>query len=408
MEEHGGNIWSRLKLSGIAGPDRTAEGGRKTINKGQAGSRSSKLLDFSANINPLGLPQSVVKAIRNNISKLVHYPEPYADHLKKQIASYTGLEQEQILAGNGTTQLMYLICRVLRPESVVIPAPSFSEYEKAVISASGPVKRSGKTKIHYYKLRTCRGFRIETDKLLKYIDKRMEIVNGSNRVSAKKLSMVFLGNPNNPTGDFISLKEMIILVKELYKRRIWLVVDEAFIDFVPDDHNQSLISYTQKYNNLIVLRTLTKFFALPGLRVGYAVGSKKNISGLAAHIEPWSLNHLALVAGTEVLRDKNYIKRSKEYAFKENHYLYSQLKKVSFLEPFPSTVNFILCRIRPDNSLVKDSYQLADDLEKKGIIIRNCANFRNLNNSYVRVAVRTRAENKILIQALKELCSYNT
>ncbi|MCK4423766.1 MAG: threonine-phosphate decarboxylase [Candidatus Omnitrophica bacterium] len=372
MEEHGGNIWNRLRQGELA----------------VSGKIKNKILDFSANINPLGLPPDIVRVIRKNIPALIHYPHPQAGPLRKQISKYIHLDQDHILAGNGTTQLMYLIYRVFKPGSVIIPVPSFSEYEKAVSGAN----------IYFHQLKSNNGFCLDVNRLLEDIERKA--VSKSSEKSNR--SMVVLGNPNNPIGNLIPVTELISLVRQLYKRRIWLVLDEAFIDFVKDDHKHSLISRVSEYSNLIVLRTLTKFFALPGLRIGYAVSSKKNISVLSRCIEPWSVNHLAQTAGMEILKQKDYIKQSHSYIVKEYKYLYSQLKKISFLEPYPSAVNFIMCKIKPDNK-IKDSHHLTSSIEKKGILIRNCANFRNLGSRYIRVAVRSRSENKLLIQGFRNL-----
>lgn len=331
-----------------------------------------KIIDFSANTNPLEVSPFIKKIIINNLNWISHYPDPECKELRKEISWYLGINYDNIIIGNGSTELIYLIARSFIPKKVLLLIPTFSEYEKALINEN--------CKIKFIKLKEEENFKPD----IKLIEQTIEEVN-----------LCFLANPNNPTGILIPKKELLPLIDKASKKHITIVLDEAFIEF---KEKESLVKEAVSSNYLFILRSFTKFFGLAGLRVGYGIGNKERIKKLNRIKEPWAVNTLAQLAAKEILRDTKYINKTHQWINKERKFLFEHFLKIKGLKPYPSQANFILVKIEKGPSSIK----LQEQLAKKGIIIRDCANFRGLNNKFIRVAVKTRYENIKLIKALKE------
>ncbi|OQY39436.1 threonine-phosphate decarboxylase [Candidatus Atribacteria bacterium 4572_76] len=356
---HGGNLERAMEKYGIS---------------------SEKIIDFSANINPLGFSSKIREAIIKNLDQLSHYPDPECKKAKKEISGYFKIDYENILLGNGSTELIYLIVQTIKPKKALIPVPTFCEYERAL--------NNNNVSINFYKLKEKQEFLVSIDEI-------------TPRLAG--IDLVFLCNPNNPTGTFLPKKEILNLVKEVQKRKIFLVLDEAFIDLYEED---SLIKEVKNYNYLIILRSLTKFYGLPGLRIGFAASSPKLIKKLDPKLIkkletqkiPWSVNSLAQIAVREVLRDEKYISKSRSFLLKEKKFLYRELSNIKGLKAYKPSANFIFIKLLKNIS----SEILQNHLGRKGILIRNCSNFRGLEKGkFIRVAVRTRKENIKLLKELK-------
>ncbi len=326
-----------------------------------------EIIDFSANINPLGLPLRAKRTIYENFDKILHYPDPNSRNITRKIAKYWGINEKNVLLGNGSVELIYLIMSTYKPETTLVPAPTFSEYERAA--------KSVKSKVRFLKLGEKEGFRFNLPHL-------------------NKMDILFLCNPNNPTGNLV-VKNREIIGKFAGKL---VVLDEAFMDFLPDQKNYTLIWKAVKKRKIVVLRTLTKFFALPGLRIGYLIGHEEIVNKLKQHQVPWSTNSLAQIAAEEILNDKKYINKTYKLIREERDFLFRQLAKIEGLKPYSSVTNFLLVKIEKTGVTSKSLKEL---LIEKGILIRDCSNFRNLNDKYIRVAVRSRKENLKLLAALK-------
>ena len=339
---------------------------------------ADSIIDFSASINPLGTPASVMSELRRHLKGLRHYPDPSAAELVDEIARSTGLDPKMILCGNGSTELIYLVARALQPERVLIPAPAFSEYERACISASHFNGNHSNTEgIKYYHIEAKDKFRLNVDAFIDAIKDR---------------DMAFICNPNNPTGQLIRKSDIVLIADAARKSGCCLVVDEAFIDFIP---GESIIKKVAENPSLIVIRSLTKFFALSGLRIGYAVINPDLLGAITRLKEPWTVNSLAQVAGITALKDTAYQSRTFNVLRREKAYLEKGLKRLG-LDYYPSRVNFYL--IRHNNA-----YNIVLQLREQGILVRDCSNFNGLDRSYIRIAVRTRRENMRLLAALAKL-----
>ncbi len=347
---HGGNIYEAAKRYSL---------------------KEEEILDFSSNINPLGMSKKALKGLRDNLKHVVRYPDSNSTKLREAIGKYHSINPENILVGNGATALIHHIPRVLRPKRVLMPVPTFSEYASAC-------KASG-AKIKYIRLEEADGFRIDDEKLIRSLD---------------NTNLLFLCNPNNPTGQLLPRKGVLKIVDKAEKNGVIVVLDEVFIDYA---ERESLIKEAVKKKNLIVLRAFTKFFAMPGLRLGYIAANSDIINMLKEEMGTWPVNSLAQIAGEIILKDRDYIQKSIRYIEKERTHLIKGISEIDGLKPFPSSTNFILIRIKKDGLNVSMLY---DILAKRGILIRDCTNF-GLGNKFFRIAVKRRYENNRFLNELK-------
>lgn len=332
-----------------------------------AGMAEERLLDFSASINPLGMPRQARQAIGRALQGLGHYPDTEARRLRQAISERYSIEDRSIIVANGSTELIYLIPRALRPGRVLVTAPAFSEFERAALLSGARVRRLA--------LRKHAGFSIDPGAFI-------DAMKGSD--------MAILCNPNNPTGRMLGREEVLETARAARRNRCVLVVDEAFMDFCPGG---SVLGEKNPY--LIVLRSLTKFYALAGLRLGFGffpAGIRRKIEGFK---EPWSVNTLAQAAGTAALGDSGFATRTLGLIKRERNYLVKALDSLG-MRTYPSDANYIL-------AVCRDSAALTRGLIKSGIAVRDCSNFRGLGRTHVRIAVRSRRENDALLGVLQKI-----
>lgn len=337
----------------------------------------NEIMDFSANINPYGLSSNIKNAILADLDNIIHYPQPNAEDLRKKIGETYNIADDKIIVGNGAVEIIYTLCHILKPKNVLIVSPGFSEYERAARSAGAD--------IHYAML----------DEKLDFNSPMRDII-----VNIKGNDLLFIGNPNNPTGTLYMLEDMELLIEHAENNGCFVVVDESFMDFIKTSEAFSVLPLVEKYHNLLVLHSLTKFYAIPGLRLGFAATDHEVLDPLYAAKDIWNVNSLAQAAGMAALDDKKYQRRSRTYTRTEINYLYEELSTLDKLKVYEPTVNFILVNISKTGLTAT---QLREKLLKYNIIIRNCANYPGLNENYVRFAVRTREENDELVDALTEI-----
>lgn len=338
-----------------------------------------KIIDFSANINPIGLPIKTKYIIQKNIDRLIHYPDTHTGLLKHNLARFHRIKEEDLMVGNGSSELIYLIPQALKPKRVLVLKPTFSEYEIA--------SRLAGSKVSFIGLKERDNFRVEVDKVLRAIP---------------DFDLIFLSNPNNPTGSLISSNDILKVIKECTKYKTFFVIDEVFLDFVKESDKFQTILEAVKSRYLLILRSLTKFFAIPGLRIGYLIGNQHLINRITAFHNPWAVNSLAQAVGSQVILDKYYITKSRKFIEKEKRFLFEGLKKTDGIFPYESNANFILCKLIGRYMSVKRMIKL---LAKNNIMIRDCSNFRGLDGRFFRVSVRKREDNLKLLLCLKEILS---
>ena len=341
------------------------------------GLKESSLLDFSANINPLGPSPKAVEAIKNNLNAIAHYPDTEAKLLRRTVSQWLGLPEEYIVAGNGAVEIIYLLVKVINPQRALIPAPTFNEYEIAV--------RINGSKVKDLLLNKEKDFEIDKEDIYRYWGNS---------------DIVFICNPNNPTGRLTGREQIEEITAKAAELGKYVVVDEAFMDFVFDGAKYSVVDLVPKYNNLFVLYSLTKFFAMPGLRLGLGLGHRKVIQKINRVRDPWNVNCFAQLAGIASLEDREYIKATKEYMIKEKDYLFSKIKAVKGFRPYYPQANYIFIDVAETGYT---SQEICSVLGERGILVRDCGYYTNLEPLYIRVAVRTREQNNKLIKVLQAI-----
>jgi adenosylcobyric acid synthase len=346
--KHGGNLRKLASAAGLSPED---------------------ILDFSANINPLGPPEWVRPLISRTISSLIHYPDPDCAALIKAISARDGVQEDDIIAGNGSTEILYLIPRALPVCRAIVSVPAYSDYARASELAGLPVEK--------IIMKEEDGFRPD----LKSIEARLQ---GND--------LVFIGQPNNPTGllcNAAALRDMA-----LKNASVTFVIDEAFAAFV-----EGMDSLTRKRPpNVIVLLSFTKFFAIPGLRLGCAIADPAIISRIRTMMPPWSVNTLAQAVGEKAMADEEYARKTKAYCHAERKSLIAALQSIPGLYVYPGEANYLMVRIDRKGL---SAAALAEKLLPMGIAIRVCTNFEGLDARFFRIAVRTAEENEVLLNKLR-------
>lgn len=347
---HGGNLRALARESGL--PPR-------------------RILDFSANINPLGPVPSLPRIIGEHFDDILHYPDPQNIALVGAIRKRFGWPLERIVAGNGASELLHVLCRVSGCRRAVIPAPSYADYAIAASLAGMRVLQP--------RMKENEGFAVPWN--------HMERVLQND-------DLVILGNPNNPTGRIIENNTLRKFIKG--HPHVRFIVDESFLEFASPAG--SLADHLPP--NAVMMRSMTKFYAIPGLRLGFAVARSRLASALRKNLPPWSVNCMASRAGIVSLANASYADRTRAAVTRFRRDLVAKLRRLAALKICESDANFILVRI---NAPSCDAYALRDRLLKRGIAIRVCANFESLNARFFRVAVRAFAENDRLVEALRQV-----
>lgn len=347
-----------------------------------------KILDYSSNINPYGLPENLKKEIFEKLFVLERYPDPDYIELREKIAEKNNLNIENIIVGNGATEIIFLFMKILSPKKVLIVSPTFGEYERAIKAST---LANDSLEINYFELKEAENFVLN----IKNLETELE----------NNYDLLILCNPNNPTGQFLKLKKLEEILKICEQKNTKLFVDEAFVEFVEDWENESIINSKENKENLFVIRAFTKFFAIPGLRLGYGICFNKNLlKKMLEKKEPWSVNNIADLAGQTVLDDENYIQKTKEWIKDQKKYMYENLNKIEGLRAYKTEVNFILLKIE-DNLLEKglDVKNLRKKMLEKGILIRDASNFIYLDKHYFRLAIKDKLNNEKVIETLTSI-----
>jgi threonine-phosphate decarboxylase len=353
--DHGGNVFAISRTLGVSPED---------------------ILDFSASINPLGPAPGVREALAMAFNRVVHYPDSDSTELRETLAERHGMESANICVANGSTQLIYLLSRLTPGKRALVVAPAFSEYARALARDGWGVEQ--------FVLETTYGFDFPLDRLEKSLSYGYELL--------------ILGNPGNPTGRLYSIQVIEAIYRLCQTAGCVLVLDEAFMDFCEEGSAKHLAA---KGDGILVLRSLTKFYALPGVRLGYAIGNASNIALLSLCREPWSVNTPAQAAGLASLADAGYAAATRKLILSEREYLFNGLEAISGLSPYPSSANYLLVEIVEGPT----SRELAERLLAGLILIRCCSNFAGLDDRFFRVAIRKREDNDRLLGALSTAVS---
>lgn len=335
--------------------------------------RNSVKLDFSVNINPLGVPRTVNEALHRAVGKCTLYPDMEAQALKEAVCRMLSVPKERLLFGNGASELFMAITHAIKPKKVVIPAPSFYGYEYAAAAA--------RSEILYYELKRENDFCV-TEGLCESL--------------TEDVSLLFLANPNNPTGRLLRRETAGVLLRHCLEKGIYVVADECFIEFC--EGCPSLLPELDKNDRLLIVRTFTKIFSIPGVRLGYLICKDKGLlAKIAGQLPEWNLSCFAQEAGCACAGEKAFLAETESLIRRERMFLTEALKQRGFLV-FPSDANFILF-CRKEETIGTTLYE---QLLRQGILIRDCGNFRGLGSGFYRIAVKTREENVRLLHALEQ------
>lgn len=345
---HGGNIYKKAKEMGI---------------------REEDILDFSANISPLGLPEHIQQAMVKAIDQTINYPDPDCSRLKEAISKEDAVSETKIACGNGGADLLYRLAFGLQPKKVLLPAPAFVEYEEA-LSAAG-------AQIEYYRM--TEDFIIKED-ILEQI--------------TEDTDFVVICNPNNPTGILTERERILRILDRAEKTKTFVMVDECFLEICKNEKEYTVKPFIEKYEHLIILKSFTKLYAIPGVRLGYILaGSEKVIERVNRAGQAWSVSHIAQCAGVAALADNIYKEKVIDTVAEELAYMKKEFYKLPVVL-YDGAANYLFFRTPEITDLDKQ-------LEGHGIMIRNCSNYENLGRDYWRVAVKAHEENKKLIKALR-------
>ncbi len=345
------------------------------------GIEKSSILNFSGNVNPLGLPLSVKKAIAENVELAEGYPDVSYVALRAAIAEYTGADAENIVTGNGSTELITAVIKAVMPKKAVLISPAYSEYLRVLDSIGCETKLSPLSEENDF------------------------MPDISALPITDETDMLVICNPNNPTGSYLTADETEEIVKRCKALGCFVMTDETYVEFSDPQKRISAVELTKKYDNIAVIRGTSKFFACPGLRLGYAVIGSRDIVGrdivgsVNAAKDLWSVNVFAELAGCVMFTDRGFINATTELINTERQRFIDELGSIEGLKLYPTQSNFFLAEILGE--LTSREVFLA--LIKKNILIRDAKDFPFLNEKFIRFCILSHEENTLLIEALKEL-----
>lgn len=343
-----------------------------------------EILDFSASINPLGPSPMVWKVIGAARKLITHYPDPSCWELRQALGQRWGIDPEQIVMGNGSMELIDAIPRALKLRRLLIVHPTFSEYGRAMARAGGSV-------VTVYAKRA-QDYAIPIDRLVRLLDSK----EGKALSLARSFDGLMLCNPNSPTGRICSVEEISHLAKLAARRRLWLVIDEAFADYCPE---RSVLPQAASWPQVIVLRSMTKFYALPGLRVGYAVASRSVAHRLQTHLSPWSVNAIGQVAALAALGDRAHTEKSLRFMARERDRFASLLKTLPGCRVIEPSANYTFVEL----PCGWQATMVTDRLRRMGLLIRDCSSVPGASARAIRLAVRLPSDNDRLVKVLSTM-----
>ena len=343
------------------------------------GIKKEDIVSYSANVNPLGISHKLREVLSQHLDAITRYPDREYTKLRQCIADYTGAQMENIIMGNGSTELISLFIQTNHPKKAMILGPTYSEYER-------DINLGGGTCI-YFPLKEENNFQMDVNALCHQLD--------------DNLDLLVLCNPNNPTSSAITRREMRRILDACMQHGIFVMVDETYVEFAPDEKNVTSVSLTNYYSNLIILRGTSKFFASPGLRLGYAITGNRDVAKeINTRKDPWTINSLAEIAGQIMFQDEDYIRETKELITGERARLYQELSSWDTVRVYEPQANFILMKILKEGM---DAEILFEHCIRKGMMIRNCSTFPFLDSQFIRFCIMSPEDNDRLMDAFREL-----
>ena len=337
----------------------------------------SKIMNFSGNVNPLGLPPSVKKAIAENVDIATGYPDVSYTALRAAIADYTGAKAEHIIVGNGSTELITGFIKAVMPKKSVIISPAYSEYLRILEQ-------------------------INCDVVLYPLDEKRDFVPDIEKLPIdESVDMLVFCSPNNPTGTYFTAEETAKIAERCKKHGCFIMTDETYVEFSDPSKHISAAEIADTYDNIAVVRGTSKFFACPGLRLGYGItGNREILDKINAEKDLWSVNVYAELAGKVMFTDRSFIKETIELINAERARFYTELGKIKALKLYNTQSNFFLVKILDGRTTSREVFL---ELIKKNILIRDAENFPFLDETFFRFCILGHDENTLLIEALKNI-----
>lgn len=340
------------------------------------GISKDEIVSFSANVNPLGVSPRLREELSRRIDAITTYPDREYTSLRRCIADYCGTDYENVIVGNGSTELISLFIQIEHPKKALVIGPTYSEYEREIALGGGTTL--------YYPLHEANGFCLDVRDFLSQLNESVDLL--------------VICNPNNPTSSSITRAEMRQILDACKQHDIYVMVDETYVEFADNMDEISAVPLTNDYNNIVILRGTSKFFAAPGLRLGYAItGNRDLIKSINTRKNPWTINSLAVVAGETMFTDTDYIKATKALIASERARIYDVLKNHPAYKVYKPSGNFILVRILKDGLTSQD---LFDRAIREKMMIRDCSTFPFLDNRYIRFCIMNPADNDRLLACL--------
>lgn len=342
--------------------------------------KKEDIINFGANVNPLGLSASVKTALASHLDILSSYPDREYTSLRKVLAAYCRIPSDYILPGNGSSELISLLISALSPKHTLILGPTYSEYSRE-LSFSGSTQE-------YYHLKEEQDFRVDADDLCTVLDKG-------------NYDFLIICNPNNPTASAILHDDMEKLLSFCADHDVFVMIDETYVEFAPDIEAVTAVPFTQRFTNLCVLRGVSKFFAAPGMRLGYAVtGNPDFLREMKEKQIPWSLNSAGAYAGELLFQDQDYIDRTRQLILTERGRMYDALSQLTSFKVFQPYANFLLLKILKDG---KTAFDVFETCIKNGLMIRDCSSFQCLDGEFVRFCIMMPEDNSRLLKVLEKV-----
>lgn len=340
------------------------------------GIKKEDIISFSANVNPLGISPKLREGITEHIDCITTYPDRDYVELRHCIANYCSTETENVIVGNGSTELISLFVQIQHPSKAMILGPTYSEYEREIALGGG--------KTIYYPLREENDFLLDPNHFISKL--------------SEDIDMLIICNPNNPTGTAINVHDMRKILDACMECNIFVMVDETYVEFAENVNEISAVSLTRTYDNIAILRGTSKFFAAPGLRLGYAICSNTDlIQAINRRKDPWSINSIAVIAGTLMFNDEEYIKNTRQLIKTERERLYKLFEDSNRFKPYKPQGNFMLLKIIDENIT---SGELFDKCIRQGLMIRDCSTFPYLGENYIRFCFMNPSDNDKLASLL--------
>lgn len=346
---------------------------------------NSVKIDYSANINPLGIPKGVKDAICGAVTDCSRYPDSQSASLRRKLSKFHGVSEDTIVCGNGAADLIFQVAAAIRPKQALLIAPSFLEYEQALHAVS--------CQITYYDLKAEEGFLLNVEDLLSWIQE-----------SNIQFQMIFLCNPNNPTGFAIAKERMEVFLEYCRRNHIFCVIDECFNEFLEEPQRYSVLDSMNrlKWNHVFLLKAFTKIYAMAGIRLGYGIcNDTKLLEQIHRLRQPWSVSSLAQAAGEAALLETEYVESTRRLIVKEREYMKQQLSILGF-HIYDSMANYVFFKDTRPEALKQDKL-LYHQLLLKQVLIRSCGNYRGLDGTYYRICVKRREENEEFLSILKNI-----